>query len=221
MFRGLLSPIFLVVLTDTLRVTESTLHVGNGNLSRCYDDATSIHTFTPVDIDNEPVKLSDYEGKVLLIVNVASFCTFTSQYHDLTKLKKMTDLEDKFEVLAFPCNQFGYQEPGENKYEIMNCLKYARPGYGYAPNFPIFSKIEVNGKDEIGLFTHLKESCPPVKLEIGDKDGRFWTPFRVNDITWNFNKFLIDQHGVPYKRYDSKVEPLNIAKDIRELVKEK
>lgn len=156
MFRGLLSPIFLVVLTDTLRVTESTLHVGNGNLSRCYDDATSIHTFTPVDIDNEPVKLSDYEGKVLLIVNVASFCTFTSQYHDLTKLKKMTDLEDKFEVLAFPCNQFGYQEPGENKYEIMNCLKYARPGYGYAPNFPIFSKIEVNGKDEIGLFTHLK-----------------------------------------------------------------
>lgn len=84
----------------------------------------------------------------------------------------------------------------------------------------VFIDVDIN-PEFLYFFMSCQESCPPVKLEIGDKDGRFWTPFRVNDITWNFNKFLIDQHGVPYKRYDSKVEPLNIAKDIRELLKEK
>lgn len=195
-------------------------HVGNGNSSRCYNDATTIHQFTPTDIDGEQVALSDYNGKVVLIVNVASFCGFTEQYHGLSKLKKLEDLEEHFEILAFPCNQFGYQEPGKNKYEIMNSLKYARPGYGYTPNFPMFAKVEVNGDNETDLYTHLKASCPPVKLEIGDPSDRFWSPFRNNDITWNFNKFLIDKSGVPYKRYDSEVEPKDIEHDIRELMEE-
>lgn len=153
----LLVSLLILAFASTDRVfVAAVAQVGNGNVSRCYEDATTVHGFQPIHIDGGKVNLSDYDGQVLLIVNVASFCGFTSQYQDFNKLKQMSELDGEFEILAFPCNQFGYQEPGKNKYEILHCLKYARPGYGYAPNFPIFSKIDVNGEHEIPLFTHLK-----------------------------------------------------------------
>ncbi|XP_039628453.1 glutathione peroxidase 9 [Polypterus senegalus] len=106
-----------------------------------------------------------------------------------------------FTVLGFPCNQFGLQEPEEN-YETLNVLKYVRPGGGFIPRFQVFGKLEVNGADEHPLFTFLKESCSFVNPLIGDPKRLYWSPMKVSDIRWNFEKFLILPNGVPFKRYD-------------------
>uniref|UniRef100_A0A8C4SYL5 Glutathione peroxidase n=2 Tax=Erpetoichthys calabaricus TaxID=27687 RepID=A0A8C4SYL5_ERPCA len=106
-----------------------------------------------------------------------------------------------FTILGFPCNQFGLQEPEEN-YETLNVLKYVRPGGGFIPRFQVFGKLEVNGADEHPLFTFLKESCSFVNPFIGDPKRLYWSPMKVSDIRWNFEKFLILPNGVPFKRYD-------------------
>nr|XP_055032434.1 glutathione peroxidase 9 [Misgurnus anguillicaudatus] len=118
----------------------------------------------------------------------------------------MNALMKKFEgqnfiILGFPCNQFGLQSPEEN-HETLNVLRCVRPGGGYTPEFPIFSKIEVNGDNESPLYVFLKESLPFVNPVIGDIKKLYWSPIKVNDIRWNFEKFLINADGVPYKRYD-------------------
>ncbi|XP_065116685.1 glutathione peroxidase 9 [Paramisgurnus dabryanus] len=118
----------------------------------------------------------------------------------------MNALMKKFEghnfiILGFPCNQFGLQAPEEN-HETLNVLRCVRPGGGYTPQFPIFSKIEVNGDNESPLYVFLKESLPFVNPVIGDIKKLYWSPIKVNDIRWNFEKFLINADGVPYKRYD-------------------
>ncbi|XP_072046497.1 glutathione peroxidase 3-like [Amphiura filiformis] len=128
-------------------------------------------------------------------------------------LHDVGSLDGSFEVLGVPCNQFGLQEPADN-HELLNCMKYVRPGNGYEPNFIVTAKDEVNGPDEHPLYTFLKSRCPPVKDEIGDPDGFYWKPIKNGDITWNFNKFLIRPNGQPYKRYDSEVEPPDIRDDI-------
>lgn len=122
-----------------------------------------------------------------------------------------------FEVLAMPCNQFGMQEPGKNS-EILNGLKYVRPGEEFEPAFPVFGKLDVNGDTEHPLYTHLKSVCPHVKLEIGDKSKLFWSNIKVGDITWNFEKFLVRGDGLPYKRYDPGVEPTDMRDDIDALI---
>ncbi|HEX9251830.1 MAG TPA: glutathione peroxidase [Ignavibacteriaceae bacterium] len=136
------------------------------------------------DIDGKSVKLSDYKGKVLLIVNVASYCGFTKQYAGLEEIYKK--YKDKgFEILAFPCNQFGEQEPGTNE-EIKNfCLSK------FDVTFKLFDKIDVNGKDKSPLYSILTDN------EVTGK----------SDIKWNFEKFLIDKDGNVVARYPSKVEP--------------
>ncbi|XP_075258096.1 glutathione peroxidase 6-like [Convolutriloba macropyga] len=106
-----------------------------------------------------------------------------------------------FTVIGFPCNQFGLQEPGNNKTELLNLAKYVRPGSGYEPNFPWFGPLDVNGDGEHPLFTYLKDLCPPYQKLIGDKSGLFWDPMQSGDITWNFEKFLIDQKGQPVARF--------------------
>uniref|UniRef100_A0A8C4SWS1 Glutathione peroxidase n=1 Tax=Erpetoichthys calabaricus TaxID=27687 RepID=A0A8C4SWS1_ERPCA len=116
----------------------------------------------------------------------------------------MNALMDKFTgasftILGFPCNQFGLQEPEEN-YETLNVLKYVRPGGGFIPRFQVFGKLEVNGADEHPLFTFLKESCSFVNPFIGDPKRLYWSPMKVSDIRWNFEKFLILPNGVPFKR---------------------
>uniref|UniRef100_A0A7N8YLX5 Glutathione peroxidase n=1 Tax=Mastacembelus armatus TaxID=205130 RepID=A0A7N8YLX5_9TELE len=95
-----------------------------------------------------------------------------------------------FTVLGFPCNQFGLQSPEVN-HETLNILKYVRPGGGFVPKFPVFGKVEVNGLNEEPLFTYLKESLPFVNPVIGDMKKFYWSPIKVNDIRWNFEKFLI------------------------------
>ncbi|KAK1164559.1 glutathione peroxidase 9 [Acipenser oxyrinchus oxyrinchus] len=124
-----------------------------------------------------------------------------------------------FTVLAFPCNQFGLQEPEEN-YETLNILKYVRPGGGFIPKFQVFGKIKVNGAKEDPLYTFLKEYCPFVNPLIGDPEKLYWSPIKVNDIRWNFEHFLINARGVPIKRYDLNASFKEVEGDIETLLKE-
>lgn len=136
------------------------------------------------DIDGKDVNLSDYKGKVLLIVNVASYCGYTKQYAGLEEIYKK--YKDKgFEILAFPCNQFGQQEPGTNE-EIKNFCSSK-----FDVTFKLFDKIDVNGKNQSPLYSILNDN------EVTGKA----------DVKWNFEKFLVDKNGNVVARYLSKVDP--------------
>ncbi|MBK7631413.1 MAG: glutathione peroxidase [Ignavibacteriales bacterium] len=144
----------------------------------------NISSISVKDIDGKSVNLFDYKGKVLLIVNVASYCGYTKQYSGLEEIYKK--YKDKgFEILAFPCNQFGEQEPGTNE-EIKNFCSSK-----FDVTFKLFDKIDVNGKDKSPLYSVLTDN------EVTGK----------SDIKWNFEKFLIDKNGNVVSRYSSKVEP--------------
>lgn len=109
-------------------------------------------------------------------------------------------------ILAFPSNQFGKQEPGQN-HEILPGLKHVRPGDGFVPNFLLFEKGDVNGKDEQPVFTFLKSACPAVGDSFGSVYGRlFWEPIKVNDVKWNFEKFLVGLDGKPVMRWHPSVD---------------
>lgn len=124
--------------------------------SVCQQGAPSIHEYRLVSLEGgEEISLSSYKGKILIIVNVASFCDFTVQYLDFNLLKQIGELHNKIEVIAIPSNQFGLQEPGVGE-EILNSLKYVRPGRGFEPDFDMFTKCDVNGANEIPLYTALK-----------------------------------------------------------------
>jgi len=157
----------------------------------------TVHDFNAKTIDGTDVSLSGYRGKVLLIVNVASRCGFTPQYEGLQKL--YGQYHDRgFEVLGFPCNQFGGQEPGTDP-EIKNFCSV-----NYGVNFPLFAKIEVNGDNTHPLYRFLKDA----------RRGLFGT----QRIKWNFTKFLVERNGVPVKRYSPQDKPENIAQDIERLL---
>jgi len=158
---------------------------------------TTVMDFSAALANGEPKDLSDYQGKVLLIVNTASKCGFTPQYTGLESLHQ-TYGERGFSVLAFPCNQFGGQEPGSED-EIQSFCDL-----NYQTSFPLFSKIEVNGAASHPLYAHLKEQAPGV---LGSKR-----------IKWNFTKFLVNQHGEVVKRYAPSTKPEAIASDIEALL---
>ena len=144
-------------------------------------------------LDGTPENFADYSQKTLLIVNVASNCGFTPQYKDLQQL--YLDFNDKgFEILAFPCNQFGAQEPGTGD-EIKNFCKS-----NYTITFPMYSKIDVNGVKEHKLYTYLKKRAPGV---LG-----------TTKIKWNFTKFLIDRENINVKRYAPQTTVVEIRKDL-------
>lgn len=145
--------------------------------------------------------LAKYRGNVLLIVNVATYCAYTQQYLDFNPLIEKYG-KDGFTILAFPCNQFFLQEPAEN-HEILNGLQHVRPGNGWKPHpdMQIFGKLQVNGKDHHPLYEFLKESCPQTVKEIGSMNELMYNPVRVDDITWNFEKFLVDRQGRPRFRF--------------------
>jgi glutathione peroxidase len=154
--------------------------------------ANSVYDFSVKDISGKEVSLSQYKGKLLLIVNVASKCGFTPQYEGLEALHK--ELSGKVEVLGFPCNQFGKQEPGDEA-EIKNFCSLT-----YDVTFPMFSKIDVNGSDAHPLYQFLK----------GEKPGLLGT----EAIKWNFTKFLVDKEGHVVKRYAPTDKPEDIKKDL-------
>jgi glutathione peroxidase len=142
--------------------------------------------------------MKDYKGKVLLVVNTASKCGFTPQYEELQKLYE--EYKDQgFEILAFPCNQFANQEPGDNE-EIRSFCKL-----NYNVTFQLFDKIDVNGKNTHPIYKYLKEN---VKGLLNSKD-----------IKWNFTKFLVDKNGDVVKRFAPIKKPLSMKKDVEELLK--
>jgi glutathione peroxidase len=148
-------------------------------------------------LDDSVENISDYIGKVLLVVNVASECGFTSQYRELQSLYQ--EFHGKgFEILAFPCNQFGAQEPGTAE----QIQAFCKVNYGVT--FPVFKKINVNGPDAHPLFEYLKTAAPGL---LG-----------TEAIKWNFTKFLINREGLPVKRFASATTPKSIQADIQALL---
>jgi glutathione peroxidase len=158
---------------------------------------STAHDFSANLATGEETSLAQFQGQVLLIVNTASKCGFTPQYTGLESLQQRYGSRG-FSVLAFPCNQFGAQEPGSED-EIQSFCEM-----NYQTTFPLFSKIEVNGAASHPLFTHLKEQAPGV---LGSKR-----------IKWNFTKFLVDQRGAVVKRYGPSTKPEAIAADIEALL---
>jgi len=115
-------------------------------------------------------------------------------------------------IIAVPCNLFELQEPGKN-HEILNGIKYVRPGNGYEPtqNFHFMAKSDVNGENELPLYTHVKALCPAPTEELGDPKNFYWSPIRRNDVSWNFEKFIISREGKPLYRFHPSVEPHQIV----------
>jgi glutathione peroxidase len=147
---------------------------------------TSLYDFTAETIDGQPAPLSDYEGKVVLIVNTASQCGFTRQYAGLEDLyRKYRDRG--LVVLGFPCNQFGAQEPGDEQ-EIKNFCSLT-----YDVDFPMMRKVDVNGPKAHPLYAWLKTA----KRGVLGTEG----------IKWNFTKFLVDRQGRVTGRFAPTVEP--------------
>ncbi|KFO28186.1 epididymal secretory glutathione peroxidase isoform X1 [Fukomys damarensis] len=163
------------------------------------------------------VQFSQYAGKHVLFVNVATYCGLTAQYPELNALQE--ELKPfGLVVLGFPCNQFGKQEPGDNS-EILPGLKHIRPGGGFVPNFQLFEKGDVNGEKEQKIFTFLKRSCPHPSELLGSFKHISWDPIRVHDIRWNFEKFLVGPDGIPVMRWFHQT-PVNMVKsDILEYLK--
>jgi glutathione peroxidase len=157
----------------------------------------SIYDFSVETIDGQAIKLDAYKNKVLLIVNTASKCGFTPQYAGLQKL--YGDLQSQgVEVLGFPCNQFGAQEPGSEE-EIRNFCQLK-----YDVSFPMFAKVDVNGEKAEPLFKFLKKEAPGL--------------FGTEAIKWNFTKFLVDREGNVIKRFAPTDTPEKIAEELRKLL---
>ncbi|MBT4790653.1 MAG: glutathione peroxidase [Halobacteriovoraceae bacterium] len=156
-----------------------------------------IYDYSFKNVEKADVSMSEYRGKVLLIVNTASQCGLTGQYKGLEKLYE--DFKDKgLEVLGFPCNQFGQQEPGTDS-EIQ---EFCQLQFGI--KFSVFQKIDVNGKSTHPLYAYLKKEAPGL--------------FGSQAIKWSFTKFLVDRNGVVIKRYSPKDLPESIVGDIEKLL---
>jgi glutathione peroxidase len=147
--------------------------------------SADFYRFSATSLQGKEVSMEEYRGKTILVVNTASKCGFTPQYEGLETLYRK--YKDKgLVVLGFPCNQFGNQEPGDEASIAAGCL------VNYGVTFPVFAKVDVNGKNAHPIFKYLKK-----KLRS----------FLGGSIKWNFTKFLIDSNGKPVKRFGPTVKP--------------
>ena len=157
----------------------------------------SIYEFKVNKINGETISLEEYRGKVMIIVNTASKCGFSPQYDDLQSLYVQYEGQG-LAILGFPCNQFLNQEPGDD----LEIDSYCKLNHGVT--FPMFAKVNVNGKEAHPLFSYLAENAPGL---MGSKS-----------IKWNFTKFLIDREGNIISRYAPKTKPLELESDIKKLL---
>jgi glutathione peroxidase len=157
---------------------------------------SQFYNFTAKDLQGNDVSMEQHKGKVVLIVNTASECGLTPQFEGLSGLYK-NYRDQGLEILGFPCNQFGKQEPGDEKSIAEGCV------VNYGVTFPMFSKIDVNGDNAHPLFKYLKKELGSI---LGSK------------IKWNFTKFLIDRDGKPVKRFAPTTKPSSLEKDIKKLL---
>lgn len=154
--------------------------------------SSTVYDFTLNDIDGRPVSLREFKGKVIMLVNTASLCGNTPQYTDLETMYE-TYKDKGFEILAFPANNFGQQEPGTNEEIKGFCLTK------YSVGFPLFSKISVKGGDKHPLYQYLTEQSP-----------------FPGEVEWNFQKYLVDRSGNVVARYHHRTKPLaaEVVKDV-------
>lgn len=177
-----------------------------------------IYDYSIIDRNGNKINLNDYNGKVLIIVNTATGCGFTPQYEGLEKLYK--EYHDKgLEIIDIPCNQFGNQAPGtDDEIHEFCALKYDT-------SFDQFAKAEVNGENELPLYTYLKEQIKEDKID-GIKNKMAMkavekiskTAIKDGDIKWNFTKFLVDKEGKVVGRYSPTFKPEDIKEDIKKLI---
>jgi len=157
----------------------------------------NFYDFSAKKMNGQEVKMEEYKGKVVLIVNTASKCGLTPQFKELEELYK--DYKDKgLEILGFPCNQFASQDPGDNKEISEFCL------INYGVSFSMFEKIDVNGENAHPLYKYLKNEAKGILNK---------------EIKWNFAKFLIDPEGNVVRRYAPITKPSKLRGDIEKLLK--
>lgn len=154
---------------------------------------SKFYEFSAKSLKGKDISMSEYKGKVVLVVNTASKCGLTPQYEGLEEMYK--EYKDKgLVILGFPCNQFANQEPGDESQISEGCL------INYGVSFQMFSKIDVNGKSAHPIYKYLKKELPG---------------FPGNSIKWNFSKFLIDQNGKPVKRFSPFTKPEKVKEYIK------
>lgn len=175
-----------------------------------------IYDYTMKDIKGRDVPLSEYKGKLVMIVNIANKCGFTPQYKGLEKL--YSSYKDKgFVILGFPCDQFLHQMPGTGE-QISSFCKM-----NYGVSFPLFAKIEVNGPQEAPLYTYLKKTAPFRGFEAKDASKVIQKALKENypdnltgdGIKWNFTKFLISRDGAKVTRFEPTMTPEELDPIIR------
>ena len=183
-------------------------------------DKKSIYDIEVMAQGNKPVKLEDYKGKVLLVVNTASKCGFTPQYDDMEAINKRF-ADRGFSILDFPCNQFGNQSPESDAETTQFCQ------LNYGTTFPQFKKIEVNGANESPLYTYLKaqkgfggfdkdhQLTPILDKVLSEADPDYASKA---DIKWNFTKFLIDREGNVVARFEPTTDMAVVASAIEALL---
>jgi glutathione peroxidase len=159
--------------------------------------SSTFYNFKIKSISGKEINMSEFIGKVILIVNTASKCGLTQQYTGLQELNEKYK-DQGLVIIGFPCNQFGGQEPGTEEKISNNCL------INYGVTFLMTEKIDVNGDNADPIFVYLKKELPGL---LG-----------LNEIKWNFGKFLIDKNGKPFKRFAPTTEPKDLIKDIEMLL---
>lgn len=157
---------------------------------------TTVYDFNAVSIDGQDRSLDEFSGQAILIVNTASKCGFTPQYRGLEQLYRAYGAQG-FSVLGFPCDQFAHQEPADEEQIASFCHE------NYAVTFPMFAKIDVNGKQAHPLWSWLRDQQPGLG---------------VNQIKWNFTKFLADRGGHVVRRYSPATKPAQIGSDIEQVL---
>lgn len=179
-----------------------------------------IYDFSFINADSESVKLEEYKGKVMLLVNTASKCGFTPQYEGLEKLHQEYS-EKGLEVVGFPCNQFLEQEPGSSE-EIKTFCEL-----NYGVSFELSQKMDVRGESADPIFKHLvskkafegydQTTEGGAKMQ-GFLSGNLPHLLEGNDVKWNFTKFLVDREGNVIKRFESTIDPADMKSDIEKLL---
>jgi glutathione peroxidase len=180
----------------------------------------SIYDIQVKSISGKLVELSIYRGKVLLIVNTASRCSYSRQFADLQKLYE-SHREKGFEILGFPCNQFNEKEPGSN----LDIHEYCESHFGV--KFPLFEKVEVRGSSVHPLYQYLTQHAPFQGFDTQTSSGQWMKEFLQekypdiyagDGVKWNFSKFLVDRNGNVCNRYETTTEPYDIEPSIESLL---
>ncbi len=180
----------------------------------------NFYDFSAKEINGQEIDMSEYKGKVLVVVNTASKCGFTPQYGDLENIYKKYNSQG-LEILGFPCNQFLEQEPGSNK-DVTNFCKL-----NYGVTFQLFEKTDVRGVSAHPIFKHLSKAAPFQGFNLNELNGKFLNSMLKerfpeyligNSIKWNFTKFLIDREGNVVGRFEPTTDPLDMIPKIEELL---